>query len=113
VTRPEGNFEMDVIALDGEEVGPGDEVFDPGHPLRHAPIPEDTRLEDLRSVAMERGTRKCPPSALPAIAKRASKELRCLPEGSLRFMNPHRYRVALSPKLHELRLRLIEEAREG
>jgi nicotinate phosphoribosyltransferase len=113
VTGSDGNFEMDVIALDGEEVGPGDEVFDPGHPLRHAPIPKGTKLEDLRSVVVERGIRKCPPSALPAIAKRAAKELRCLPEGSLRFMNPHRYKVALSPKLHELRLKLIEEARAG
>lgn len=32
---------------------------------------------------------------------------------SLRLMNPRPYRVALSPKLHELRLRLIEEARAG
>ena len=113
VTRPDGAFEMDVIALEGEKLGPGDEVFDPSHPLRHAPIPEETGLTDLRIVVMEGGRRKCPPMALPAIAKRAAKEIRCLPEGCLRFMNPHRYRVALSPKLHELRLKLIEEARAG
>src|SRR6267142_953968 len=113
VTRPDGVFEMDVIALDGEAVGPGDEVFDPEHPLRHSSIPEDTKLEDLRSVAMEKGIRKVGSPALPAIAKRASRELGCLPEGTLRFMNPHRYRVSLSPRLHELRMRLIEEARSG
>ena len=110
VTRPDGVFEMDVIALDGEAVGPGDEVFDPEHPLRHAPIPSDTKLTDIRTVAMERGVRKLASLALPAIAKRAAGEVRCLPEGTLRFMNPHRYRVALSPKLHELRSKLIEEA---
>ena len=111
VIRPDGGFEMDVIALEGETIGPGAQVFDPSHPLRHAPIPSGTRLEDLRTVAMDRGSRTCGPAALPALAKRAGKELRCLPEGCLRLMNPHRYRVSLSPKLHELRLRLTEEAR--
>ena len=113
VTRPDGVFEMDVIALDGEAVGPGDEVFDPEHPLRHSSIPEDTKLEDLRTVAMEDGIRKVGSPALPAIAKRATRELGCLPEGTLRFTNPHRYRVALSPRLHELRMRLIGEAQGG
>ena len=111
MTRQDGVFEMDVIALDGEEVRPGDVVYDPEHPLRHSSIPEDTKLEDLRMVAMEDGIRKVGSPALPALAKRASRELGCLPEGTLRFMNPHRYRVALSPRLHELRMRLIEEAR--
>jgi nicotinate phosphoribosyltransferase len=111
VKREEGFFEMDVIAIDGEEVGPGDEVFDPAHPLRHTAIPQGSHLEDIRDVAMEHGAPRCPPRALPAIAKRASGEIRCLPEGSLRLINPHRYRVALSPGLHELRLKLIEDAR--
>jgi nicotinate phosphoribosyltransferase len=110
VVRPDGGFEMDVIALEGETVGPGDEVFDPSNPLRHAPIPADTRLEDLRAVVMEGGKRKCRSPALPAIAKHAAKDMRCLPEGSLRFLNPHPYRVSLSPMLHELRVKLIEEA---
>ncbi len=111
VCRPaDGFYEMDVIALEGEEIGPGDEVFDPEQPLRHAPIPAGTKLEDIRSVAMERGVRKIASPALPAIAKRAANEIRCLPEGTLRFMNPHRYRVALSPQLQNLRVKLIEEA---
>jgi len=111
VIREGGFFEMDVIALDGEKVGPGDEVFDPSHPLRHAPIPEGTKLEDIRGVAMRGGTRSGPAPALTAIAKRTASQLRCMPEGTLRLMNPHRYRVALSPELHALRLKLIEVAR--
>ena len=113
VTRPDGLFEMDVIALEGETVDPGAEVFDPSQPLRHAPIPGGTQLTDLRTSAMEGGVRTYASPALPAAAKRAAKQLSCLPEGSLRFMNPHRYRIALSPKLHELRLKLIEQARAG
>ncbi|MBI4364359.1 MAG: nicotinate phosphoribosyltransferase, partial [Candidatus Latescibacteria bacterium] len=111
VVRPDGGFEMDVIALDGERVGPGVEAFDPTQPLRHAPIPEDARVEDVRSVAMERGMRTCRPAALSAIANHTAEQLSRLPEGTLRFLNPHRYRVGLSPGLHELRTRLIEAAR--
>jgi len=113
VVREDGHFEMDVVALDGEEVGPGDEVFEAGLPPRHAPIPEGTRLQDLREVVMERGARRSSSYALTAIAKRAASELRCLSEGTLRLSDPDPYRVALSPKLHGLRLRLIEEARTG
>ena len=111
VVRPSGEYEMDVIALADEILEPGAEVFDPTQPLRHARIPEDARLEDLRAVVMERGRRKCARSSLPALAKRTAEQLSHLPEGCLRFVNPHRYRVALSTKLHELRVRLIEEAR--
>ena len=98
-------------SLGGDSLTRHPSGYDPEHPLRHSSIPEDTKLEDLRMVAMEDGIRKVGSPALPALAKRASRELGCLPEGTLRFMNPHRYRVALSPRLHELRMRLIEEAR--
>jgi nicotinate phosphoribosyltransferase len=111
VIRPGGEYEMDVIALADEILEPGAEVFDPTQPLRHTRIPEDTRLEDMRAVVMERGRRKCAVPALPALAKRTAEQLSNLPEGCLRFVNPYRYRVALSAKLHELRVRLIEEAR--
>jgi len=67
--------------------------------------------EDIRSVAMMGGARSAPEPALTAIAKRTASQLRCMPEGTLRLMNPHRYRVALSPELHALRLKLIEMAR--
>jgi nicotinate phosphoribosyltransferase len=108
-----GSFEMDVVALDGERVSPGDTVFDLGHPPVHAPIPQGTLLHDIREVVMEDGARRSSPPALTAMAKRAASELRCLPEASLRLTDPEPYRVALSPGLHELRLRLIEEARAG
>ncbi len=111
VKREGGFFEMDVIALEDERIGAGDLVFDPAQPLRHAPIPEGTEIEDIRGVAMASGARSAPAPALTAIGRRAASELRCLPEGSLRLMNPHRYRVALSPRLHALRLKLIEEAK--
>ena len=111
VARQDGTSEMDVIAREDERVGPGDEVFDPLHPLRHTTIPEGAVLHDRRHVVMADGRRRCAPQSLTVHAQRAAAELRRLPEGSLRLMNPHRYRVALSPRLHQLRLELIEKAK--
>jgi nicotinate phosphoribosyltransferase len=35
-----------------------------------------------------------------------------LPEGSLRFINPHRYKVSISRGLLDLRKRLMDEIRQ-
>ncbi len=113
VVRPDGNYELDVMALEGERVSPGDEVFDPDQPLHHTRIPVDSRLEEIRTRVMEMGKRTRGPVPLPTLAKRTHAELARLPDGCLRFIHPHRYRVALSARLHELRLRLIEETRGG
>ncbi len=111
VSRPDGGHEMDVLALEGESLRPGDEVFDPAQPLHHERLAPDARLADVRSVVMEKGRRTRGPVPLATLAKRTHAELGRLPEGCLRFIHPHRYRVALSARLHDLRLRLIEEAR--
>ena len=111
VIRPDGEFDMDVIALADETLEAGMDVFDPTQMARHTRISEGARLEDVRCVVMEGGKRQCASPALPAIARRTAEQLERLPEGCLRFVNPHRYRVALSAKLHELRVRMIEEAR--
>jgi nicotinate phosphoribosyltransferase len=109
--RPDGSYELDVMALEEEKVDPGDDVFDPEQPFQHTRIPADARLEDVRSVVMEHGKRTRGPVPLPTLAKRTHAELARLPDGCLRFIHPHRYRVALSARLHELRLGLIERAR--
>lgn len=111
VSRPDGGHELDVMALPDERVGPGDEVYDPAQPLHHARIPAKARVEDVRAVVMENGGRTCGCAPLPELAKRSREELARLPDGCLRFVNPHRYRVALSRQLHELRVGLIEQAR--
>jgi nicotinate phosphoribosyltransferase len=111
VFRPDGGCELDVMALPDEPLGPGDEVFDPAQPLHHTRIPARARVEDLRSVVMEGGRRTCGCAPLHVLARRSREELARLPDGCLRFVNPHRYRVALSPWLHKLRVGLIEQAR--
>lgn len=109
--KPDGAFELDVLALEDERIGPGDEVFDPAQPLHHARIPEGAKLEDIRTVVMESGRRTRGPVPIRTISRRTHEQLSRLPDGCLRFVNPHRYRVALSKRLNELRIRMIEEAR--
>lgn len=105
----DGRFEMDVLSAADETPGPGDRVLDPMNPLRRTLVPRSARLEEIRSVVMERGTRTAPPRALPEVADRARERLARLPEGCLRLLNPHVYRVAMTRRLHEMRDRMIEE----
>ena len=107
---PDGSFIQDVICLDGESVGPGETVFDPTNPLQHVALPADASFIDLRSVVMEEGKKSLPPEGLDVLADRCAAQLGLLPQGCLRFINPHRYKVSMSDGLNDLRARLIEEA---
>ncbi len=110
----DGSFIQDVVALAAEEVRPGDTVYDPVNPLQHVALPANARFEELRSVVMTNGEKasECC-SALDAMADRCAEQLRRLPQGCLRFINPHRYKVSISRGLHDLRTRLLEEVQQG
>ncbi len=105
----EERFELDVVSGWDETPRPGDLAFDPSNPLRHARIPHGVRLEEIRSVVMRSGRRLRPPRPLVGIADYAKDRLARLPEGCFRLLNPHRYRVALTRRLHELRETMIDE----
>ncbi|MBT1075960.1 nicotinate phosphoribosyltransferase [Geobacter grbiciae] len=111
---PDGSFIQDVICLAGEEIAPGATVFDPTNPLQFVTIPRQARFEDIRGVVMEDGVRttKAPPD-LDEMADRGRDQLARLPQGCLRFINPHKYKVSISAGLNELRLRLLEEVQRG
>jgi nicotinate phosphoribosyltransferase len=110
---PDGSFFMDVISLADEIPGPGDRVFDPTAPLlRSRTIPEEIRLESIRHTVMENGTIVRKESELATLADRCASQLQLLPEGSLRLLNPHLYKVAISQGLNELRTELLEEYRK-
>jgi len=106
--RPDGRFEMDILCLEGEEPGCGDLVYDPTNPSRHKAIPAGVALEDIRRPVMEGGKIVPPLPSLEAMADRCADQLGRLPDGCLRLTNPHRYKVAMSAGLHELRNRLME-----
>lgn len=103
-------FEMDVLSSAGETPGPGDKVVDPSNPMRHARIPEGSQVDDLRSVVLRDGARTRPAPSLQSVAERCHARLSLLPDGCRRLLNPHRYRVAQTRHLSEVRDRMIEAA---
>lgn len=108
---PDGTFIQDVICLVDEVPRPGDTVFDPANPLQHVELPAAARFEDIRSVVLSGGTRcQGQPPTLDDMADRCAEQLKRLPQGSLRFINPHRYKVSISRGLNELRSRLMQDA---
>ncbi len=109
----DGTFLLDVICLGEEMVQPGATVYDPANPLRHTVIPTDALLEELRTVVMEDGRRCGRRLTLDEMADRSKTQLASLPQGCLRFINPHRYKVSSSKGLNDLRLRLMEEIEHG
>jgi nicotinate phosphoribosyltransferase len=106
---PGGEFVLDVISLAAETPKVGDLVTDPTNPLRRTHIPDGARLEDARAIVMDGGKRRLEPDALAVVQKRVAQQLTHLPEGSLRLLNPHIYRVSLSQGLFDVRARLIEK----
>ena len=111
---PEGSFIQDVICLADEEIRPGETVYDPANPIQHVDIPLNAVFLDVRSVVMAGGERTAVHSeALDQMADRTAQQLRMLPQGCLRFINPHRYKVSISRGLGDLRLRLVQDVQKG
>lgn len=109
----DGEFIQDIICLQNDEVLAGATVYDPVNPLQHTCIPSGARMVDLRHMVMNNGGRTNGTETIMVMAGRCRRELGLLPEGCLRFINPHRYKVSVSAQLNELRLNLIEHAARG
>jgi len=107
---PEGDYIQDVICLEDEEPVGGDTVYDQHNPLLQTRLPENAALLELRREVMADGRRTQASEDLQTMADRSGSELSRLPQGCLRFINPHRYKVSISRRLHDLRNRLIGEA---
>jgi len=99
-----------VICLEDEEPVGGDTVYDQHNPLLQTRLPENAALLELRREVMADGRRTQASEDLQTMADRSGSELSRLPQGCLRFINPHRYKVSISRRLHDLRNRLIGEA---
>nr|WP_157449058.1 nicotinate phosphoribosyltransferase [Deinococcus peraridilitoris] len=104
-----GTALLDVVSLEGERPQKGQLVTDPANPLNRTRLPERCTLESARRVVLEAGKRTEPASPLSELQAYAASELRRLPEGTTRLLNPHVYRVALSEGLQSLRARMIAE----
>jgi nicotinate phosphoribosyltransferase len=113
VSNDNGRFLMDVMCLKGEELKPGDIVYDPTSPIRHKAIPDGVRFREIRQVVMDGGEKRVPSPTLDEMADYAAEQLKQVPDGTLRFENPHIYKVSISHKLNVLRTSMIEEVHKG
>lgn len=109
----DGRLLMDVLDLgdgSGAPFRPGETAYDPANPQRCKPVPLDCDLIDCRTVVMDGGQQLQASPPLPELADYCAAQLRRLPEGSLRLINPHRYKVGVSRRLLSLRDELIRTA---
>ncbi|TYO99876.1 nicotinate phosphoribosyltransferase [Geothermobacter ehrlichii] len=98
-----GEIIQDVIATPGEQPARGMTVYDPVNPTRYRRLEENFECRPLLDTVMRDGRRTRPAPSLDTLAAFCHQELDHLPQGTLRSVNPHRYKVSISPALHELR----------
>jgi nicotinate phosphoribosyltransferase len=109
--RQDGAFIGDMIYnLDGPAES-SRVMVDPVDPTRRKRVPNDAESEDLLVPIFRRGELTYHLPSITNSRERTLAQLSGLHEGHKRFLNPHEYPVGLAPALHELRNRLILEAR--
>jgi nicotinate phosphoribosyltransferase len=115
VRRFRSETESIADAIYDEERRPGAAVtiIDPLDPTRRRTIPESTPSDDLLVPIFRAGRRVYDVPSLAQVRQHAADELARFHPGVKRFVNPHRYPVGLERELHELRTRLILEARRA
>ena len=87
-------------------------MVDPLDPTRRRTLPAGTTSRDLLLPIFRAGRRVYDPPPLTEVRRLAADELSRFHSGVKRFVNPHRYPVGLERGLHDLRTRLIVEARD-
>jgi nicotinate phosphoribosyltransferase len=102
----DGKFYADAILLDDEE-----NIKKICHPLHSDKSSRVGKLkkEELLEKVMEKGEIKIENKSVKEISDYVSLRLTLLPEEHKRFENPHLYKIGISTKLFELRIKLIEE----
>lgn len=108
---PDGSFAQDLICLATEQPASGDMLYDPLNPLRQTVLQPNSLLREVRRVVMKDGKRILPQEPLADMSARCRRELSSLPQGCLRLINPHRYKVSITARLNDLRNSLIDQIR--
>jgi len=87
-------------------------IVDPKNPTRRKKISSKASARELLVPITRSGEIVYEEEPLDVLRDRARTELAKVHPGTRRFLNPHEYPVGLEPALHELRTRMIDEARE-
>ena len=108
----DGHFVGDCIALAEEDLAGAQStaIFDPLYVSQEHTIQAQRFLPLLEKVLWEGG--RIPNSTLKQLQERTLEQLKAIPQPCRRLQNPHLYPVGLSPKLFDLRNRLLKEYRE-
>jgi nicotinate phosphoribosyltransferase len=106
-----GEFFSDAIWEEGLGIPSACVIVDPADPTRRREIPTDAPWEDLLVPVFRGGRRVYHPPPLAEARARTKAQLARFHAGVKRFLNPHRFPVGLEKGLHELRTRLVLEAR--
>jgi nicotinate phosphoribosyltransferase len=101
----------DMIYNEAEELPAAPTLIDPLDPTRRRVIPPATPCGDLLVPVFRGGKRVYDVPPIAEARARAKRELAEFHVGIKRFVNPHRYPVGLERGLHDLKTRLILEAR--
>lgn len=88
-------------------------IVDPADPTRRREIAAGTPGADLLVPIFRRGRRVWEAPPLAAVRERTRDQLSRFHPGVKRFLNPHRFPVGLEKRLHDLRTRLVLEARRA
>jgi nicotinate phosphoribosyltransferase len=96
----------EITGVDGRQL-----IVDAKDSTRRKRMPAAARSTDLLKPVMRSGRVVMEQKSLDAIRLRARGELARLHPAVQRFMNPHEYPVGLDVGLHELRDRMVQEAR--
>jgi len=86
-------------------------IVDPADATRRREIPAEAAFEDLLVPVFRGGRKVYAPPPLAEARAHAKAQLAGFHAGVKRFLNPHRFPVGLERGLHDLRTRLVLEAR--
>jgi nicotinate phosphoribosyltransferase len=88
-------------------------IVDPADPTRRRELAAGLAGEDLLVPVFRRGERVYDPPPLAEARARTKAQLGRFHAGVKRFLNPHTFPVGLEKRLHDLRTRLVLEARRA
>ncbi len=109
--RQNGRFIGDMVYNAREPLPARPVIVHPEDPTKRKPIPGDASGEDLLVPVFRAGRCVYALPGLEASRERVRAQLGGLHDGVKRFLNPHSYPAGLEKGLHELKMRLIMEAR--
>ena len=103
----------DMIYSELQDLSDGEVMVDPLDPTRRRRMAGSEDSEDLLVPVVRKGEVIYEQPSLDAIRERAQEQLASFHAGVLRQDNPHQYSVGLEKQLHELKTKLVFDARGG